>query len=171
MPALCGSSGSSANSMRPRSLSYPPVDPNDRPSAITRREAIVTFVTSADVESGRSRTHNSTNNQHRITITITITSIEVSAERSVKRSVFLMSGWARGPAQEHAQRLERRSGLACAAAAEDTLPIVRDGIDLTVADPQHAAAKQFPCFAGLACRINGHRQIHGTERWAICDVE
>src|SRR5262245_46629162 len=78
---------------------------------------------------------------------------------------------ARGPVQEDAQRPERRSGSARAAAAEDTLPIVRDGIHLTVTEPQHAAAKQFPGLTGPSRRINGRRKIHRTQRRTIRDVE
>src|SRR5262245_54621238 len=154
-------------------LSYGPVGPNDRPSAITLRESTVTLVTSADVESGRSKTHNSTKKQRRIAITSNrnSSSIEVSAKRSVNRSIGLTMAQARGPVQEDAQRPEHRLRLACAAAAEDTLPIVRDGIHLTVTEPQHAAAKQLPGLTGPARRINGHRHIHGTQRRAVRDVE
>src|SRR5262245_11353664 len=55
--------------MRLTSLSYGPVDPKGWPPASIVREVMVTLVTSADVESGRSRTHNSTKRQRRIAIT------------------------------------------------------------------------------------------------------
>src|SRR5262245_59428353 len=159
--------------MRPASLSYGPVDPKDWPPASIVREVMVTLVTSADVASGRSKTHNSTKKQRRIAIYLQrdSCSIEVSAKRWVKRSTCLTMAQARGPVQEDAQRPERRSGSARTATAEDTLPIVRDGIHLTVTEPQHAAAKQFPAFTGPACGINRHRQINSTKRRAIRDVE
>src|SRR5262245_55308907 len=78
---------------------------------------------------------------------------------------------ARRPVQEDAQRPEFRSGSARAAAAEDTPPIVRDGIHLTITEPRHAAAKQFPGLTDPARRINGRRKVHGAQRRAIRDVE